>query len=1241
MPFSSAQISQAFMTQNAMFGGMQAYSQQLNYPLQAGLNGGNPGLAAPPPPPPPMTISMAASSGAVGVYGEQVAGRAAGMAQTAVGLGTAAAGIGLGMAGLDPIGMGMTAGMSVGGMGGMAVGGAVAMGAALPMYAASKAIDVYGGAFTQGMHQQTALNTTLRQNFQHFGGQGQMGRGFNQQQMGQIGGMLGQEMRNNPMANAGELNSLIAEGAQMGQFTGARDVQEFASKFRQMLDTLKTVQRELGGSLTDALEFTRGAQQSGIFQTGDQLRFATGMRGTEATTGLDRDQLGQLTQQGAAMSQAVGGRRSQGAFGALRTASTLGAAIQSGAINQEAVSEATGGLTGGAALQQLTSQLMRDNARSSRGGQGRYGLFALSNAEGTGFDEDAARRMAAGDMTPGQTRRAAHRNVAGMGRAQAVNNEGQLRGAAMEQGLGFQLGQMRQRLGERVMSQSNDVASLYMQRRMHISRPQADIYMSLMRNQGSIAEQEQMDQSSASRQASLTQDVQQNRSVDSFMRNMGHEVENRAGVTKAREMGRNLVNRVSSLVERAMNDVMGVAENSVSSSDRSALNRMAMGTASADDFDAIGFGGGAGQSSGGQAVGGAGLFQGGMLQSGRTPGEVLNLRGINARGLSAHGVRREVAAATSARQGVLTMERDRTAMSIMEQDPDRVSAQLVRAQSLAMGRGDASGFYGEMKMGGKNMTANALDAYMQRHDFANPGATLTPGSLMRRGGGGVTGENLMQTAGAVFEGSGQAFMAGTAMGAPTGVLAPLVGAGAVALNAVGNLGRAAYGLASGQSVGQTGDDLGLDALSAMGTERGRATAFLAQGGDTAQHMRKQGAHNATDFVSGIRRTGPVRALRNSLGIRTNAERPQDLMLAMMEGVDTESMSAISDNADVQRDLRGILGADTEGEASARTGVLRDRILGMEDGGQRQAGLSMLQQLRGGKNGEMSDVTRAALGTISRGGSRRQLQMREELNNIGSGFSGIGRSLQAAGFGGEGDDAGLGTLARRIGQGYMGHGSIANDADGIMTAQAAFTQELAGMDTSSAEYGRVVDAIGDEESGRQQLTRASNVRGLTRELRGRGRGGRGFTRRSNQALMSRLSGGNFEDMEFSEDLHLRGTAAQRGAQVQRIMQSGSEEDRASIAATFTQNLRSQGYGEGAGEMINREMRVVEGGITEEEAGGMANRLSSDQNLQKVQREQLRAQQERANPLDTHRNTVLDAINTNIAAIAARDNNEPER
>lgn len=798
---------------------------------------------------PHMGAVHAMQHGAGGVYGEHMAQRLGNMGQTAVGLG----GMGLGIAGmftgmpLDPFSAALgagRAGFAMGGMGGAMLGAAAGI---APFYMASQAASVYGGAFFGGMGQQSQLNSTLRSNFNFQGGQGAFGRGFSQQQMGQVGQMVSAEARQSPFTSSQEMNDLIGGGAEAGMFTAVRDVQQFSQRFKTMIDSLRKIQKELGGTLSEALSFTRGAQQLGIFSSGSRTAFAADMRDTMATTGMSQDQLFGLAAQGSMLSRATGGVGRQGAVGALKMARTLGGALSSGVINQEALSEATGGLTGTEAIQAFTGRMMQQTERFSRRGMGRFSIFALSNEEGTGLDGGSVDRFLAGDISTGGVMRDAHGKVNKMGRARAMNREGMLRGALMEQGgLAGQIGMMRLMVGDRVMDQGDDLGSLVMQRRFGMNRPESEMMMSLMRNQGSIAQTEGVERAMSGRETRMRQDISENRSIDAFMEHLQHGLQDATGVTKVREMGRNFMTKISSLVERTMNDVLGIEASALNVGDKQSFHRLTMGMATSDDLERLQMGGAKGSGGGADPFSkplAQRVLSGLGLHSTQSVGEAMRSRGTDIAGLSPQQQDTAIRRMQMAQAGRPEGMQDTMGFAHLMRDRTGTLKRIASAELIASATGNNSDLYR-----GFDASSNAIDAFRKRNGM-DAGITAPLGSLLGQAGG--ADESLQRTGMNLLRGGLSLF------GGPTGTL-------------IGD---------------QLASATGISSMS----DQDKALEFVSKGGH---------------FMKGVRKAGELRGdrLKNFLQA-TGITGEEASKLGDYKGVDREAMRGFMESDSFQTSVR--------------------------------------------------------------------------------------------------------------------------------------------------------------------------------------------------------------------------------------------------------------------------------------------------------------------------------------------------
>ena len=176
-----------------------------------------------------------------------------------VGFAAPIAKFGGGLMGLDsPLSGAMTFG-GIGAMMGGPLGAGIGagLGAGIGMTGAAMQFGV--GNFMTGMQQQQGLNAMLRQNY---GFMRPGGYGFTGSEMGQIGqqvrGMSHQVGPGGEMQSFSELAQLAGNMGRMGYAQNVTDVRQFSQKFRQMVDTLKTVAKELGTNLQSAQEMVVG-----------------------------------------------------------------------------------------------------------------------------------------------------------------------------------------------------------------------------------------------------------------------------------------------------------------------------------------------------------------------------------------------------------------------------------------------------------------------------------------------------------------------------------------------------------------------------------------------------------------------------------------------------------------------------------------------------------------------------------------------------------------------------------------------------------------------------------------------------------------------------------------------------------------------------------------------------------------------------------------------------------------------
>jgi len=356
----------------------------------------------------------------------------AGKAFNAIGaVGAPLGGLALGMMGMDPMSLGMKA---FGGARGLGMGFAAAGGLGLATFglgtAAMAGVGYVGGQMQAGAQQQQQFMMGMQRSFNFMTSQGQ---GFNNQQLGVMGGglrqMSGQIGPQGQMVGFEELSHLAQNMGRMGMTSGTQDVASFTQNFKKMLQTVKHIATELGGSLQEAQQTLAGLRNSGVFKGNDQMKIASEIRNFSVGGGLSTGELSQAANFGSQVSRAIGGRGGAGAFAGVRTLGSVGVAVESGVLSDEDIYNATG-LRGNEGKQAFASAQLQGAAAWLKGGRGRRFVASLAGSNGT-LDAQSIMDWQNGGMGTGRTMENAHRNLNGVGRADFIRNEGRLRGEAL------------------------------------------------------------------------------------------------------------------------------------------------------------------------------------------------------------------------------------------------------------------------------------------------------------------------------------------------------------------------------------------------------------------------------------------------------------------------------------------------------------------------------------------------------------------------------------------------------------------------------------------------------------------------------------------------------------------------------------------------------------------------------------------------------------------------------------------
>lgn len=391
---------------------------------------------------------------------------------------------GMALAGLDPISMGIRGGMAGAGMGtaGMAAG---AIGGAAMVAAPLMAAQYMGGQFMQGAQQHQQLGGQLRSSF---GFQNQFGgNGFTGGQVGQIGsamrGMVGEQGPGGEMVSFDELGRLASNMGRMGMGQGVRNAKDFTDKFKTMVKSLKEIASEMGTSLEEAQKMMAGMKQSGVFGNANQVAMSRQIRIGAQAGGLATSELTGMASVGSQISRMVGGRGAAGAAGGVETITNIGVAQQMGILSEEDIYNQTGEV-GAMGRRSMAVGGMERAARFYKSGMGRRMLAAMAGKNGQ-LDESDAEEIAEGGVSVNRTRQMWKENLAGVGQANFIRNEGKLRGEALKRfgalGPAMWMKSLMEQKGIDV-NEDNDRAMLFLQRRMKMGVDEASNELKMIQN---------------------------------------------------------------------------------------------------------------------------------------------------------------------------------------------------------------------------------------------------------------------------------------------------------------------------------------------------------------------------------------------------------------------------------------------------------------------------------------------------------------------------------------------------------------------------------------------------------------------------------------------------------------------------------------------------------------------------------------------------------------------------------------
>lgn len=250
---------------------------------------------------------------------------------------------------------GVGVGATVGRFAGMGVGAALGSLVGMPGIGATVGGFVGGAAgmmmteagIAGGVNQRREIQNFLSSSSFRFVGAGssmsdpRTGTGMSRSSRAEVSDFIRKEDIADPMFDTGELTNVLKQGTQLGLFTGTSDMDDFKSKFKDIVKNVKSVTRVLHQTLEEGMKTIKDlktigvdpSQAAAIVQQADSLGKVAGRTGAEM---LSVGMQGAELFRGTGVDMGIGFQSNQMNLASIR------ASRDAGALSQEAIAQAGG-----------------------------------------------------------------------------------------------------------------------------------------------------------------------------------------------------------------------------------------------------------------------------------------------------------------------------------------------------------------------------------------------------------------------------------------------------------------------------------------------------------------------------------------------------------------------------------------------------------------------------------------------------------------------------------------------------------------------------------------------------------------------------------------------------------------------------------------------------------------------------------------------------------------------------------
>lgn len=278
-----------------------------------------------------------------------------------------------------------------------------------------------------------------------FGSRISMGGAFGYGASRNAGRQLNDAMRNladipDMFTSVGELSDILKKINDMKLLQGVKSAGEFKKKFSGIVGSLRTMSKDLGSTMEEALPFLQSSVDQGFLSPDEMNKNVRLLNASSGVgIGVGRGTINQMQMFGAGVTRQLGGDSRLGASGMRDVSNELSVAQQMGILSQQDLTRITG-KTGEEANVDFSQQLFQAQSQFMNSGTGRFLTAALAKRDKQGnftgdIDTEKLQQLRRGEISGSDLMKLGKDSLTGLTADQAISFENE-----MQRGMGANFG---------------------------------------------------------------------------------------------------------------------------------------------------------------------------------------------------------------------------------------------------------------------------------------------------------------------------------------------------------------------------------------------------------------------------------------------------------------------------------------------------------------------------------------------------------------------------------------------------------------------------------------------------------------------------------------------------------------------------------------------------------------------------------------------------------------------------------